>query len=246
MKNQLTDEVINLIDWGEFFRFWKFKEKFPDILENIEAKKLFDEANNLLKKLQNENFFCGEAKIEEFPARAEDDNIIIDEKYTIRCFRQQTKKPDGEPYYCLADFIDEENGKIGVFAITIGAEFGKTDDLYLSLLYQSLAERIVEAFSQYYQKKYFNGKNGIAVAIGYPSLPDLRIMKIADEILDFKSIGITLGENNMMSPLSSICGFYIVHSKAKYFAVGRISEEQYADYAARGNESVDEVKKWVR
>ena len=239
MKNQLTNEIINLIDWGEFFRFWKFKGASTGSAAGIA---LLNEAKDLLKKIT----FCGEAKIEEFPARAENDDIIIDNKYLVRCFRQQIKKPDGEPYYCLADFIDEENGKIGVFAITIGAELGKTDDLYLSLLYQSLAERLVEAFSQYYQKKYFNGKNGIAVAIGYPSLPDLRIMKIADEILDFKSIGITLSENYMMSPLSSVCGFYISHPKARLFAVGKISDEQYADYAKRGNESVEEVKKWVK
>jgi cobalamin-dependent methionine synthase I len=235
MKNQLTDEIISLIDWNEFFRFWKISGIIPDILKNEEAKKLFDDANNLLKTRQD----CGEAKIEEFSARSENDNIIIDEKYVVRCFRQQTKKPDGEPYFCLADFID---GKIGIFAITTGDNSEETDDLYNSLLYNSLSQRLVEAFSQYYQRKH----NALAFAIGYPSLPDLRIMKIADEILDFKSIGITLNENYMMSPLASVCGFYVTHPRARYFAVGKISQEQYEDYARRGNESAEEVKKWVK
>ena len=246
MKNKLTDEIISLINWQEFFSFWKFKGTVSEIRASTssaaEAKKLFDDANDLLKKIT----FCGEAKISELSASVKNDDIIIDNKYIVRCLRQQMKKPAGEPYYCLSDFIDGENGKIGVFAITVGECFGETDDLYSSLLYQSLSQRLVEAFSQYYREKYFAGRNGIAAAIGYPSLPDLRVMKIADEILDLKSIGITLNENYMMSPLSSVCGFYIIHPKAKYFSVGKISEEQYADYATRGNESVEEVKKWVQ
>lgn len=256
MKNQLTNEVINLIDWNEFFRFWKFKKNFPEILQNEEANKLFNDANNLLKKIQSENISCGEAIIKEFCAKSENDNIIIhvdDKPQVIRCLRQQTKKNDGEPYLCLSDFIDEKNSKIGIFAITSGSElekksqeFAKNDDSYNSFLYLSVSERIVEAFSQYYQKKYFGNKHGIAFAIGYPSLPDLRIMQIADKILDLKSIGITLNENCMMSPISSVCGFYITHPKARYFAVGKISEEQLSDYAARGNESIYDVKKWIK
>jgi len=235
MKNILTDEIISLIDWNEFFRFWKFKEKFPEVLQNNEAKILVDDANKMLKTCKN----CGEAKIEWFPARSENDNIIINEKYIVRCFRQQTKKNDGSPYYCLADFVED---KIGLFAITAGDNFEKNDDVYNSLLRESVSQRLVEALSQFYQKK----NNALAFAIGYPSLPDLRIMKVADEILDLKSIGITLNESCMMSPVSSVCGFYIMHPKARYFTVGKISDEQYADYAARGNENIDEVKKWVK
>ena len=259
MLNILTAQIIDLINWDEFFRFWKFKGKYPEVLSNEEAKKLFDDANNLLKKLQDENFYCGEMKIEFFDARAENDDIIIfpnenskfDKPVIIRCLRQQTKKPDGEPYYCLADFVCESE-KTGVFALTSGAEFEKKShsfaengDLHNSFLYASISQRLAEAFANYYHKKYLDGRNGICPAIGYPSLPDLRIMKIADKILDFGSIGISLGQNCMMSPLSSICGLYITHPKVKYFAVGKPADDQLLDYAKRGNESVLEAKKWV-
>jgi 5-methyltetrahydrofolate--homocysteine methyltransferase len=253
MQNKLTRQIIDIINWNEFFHFWKFKGKYPEILRNEEAKKLFDEANELLKKLQNENFYCGEAKIEFFNAKAENDNVIIfaDEEIAVRCLRQQTKKPDGEPYFCLADFICEDE-KIGVFALTSGGEFEKRtrefaekDNLHSSLLYASLSQRIVEAFSKYYHNQYLNGKNGICAAVGYPSLPDLRIIRIVDKILNLKSIGITLNENCMMSPLSSVCGFYITHPKIKYFSVGKVAEDQLLDYAKRGNETVEEVKKWL-
>jgi len=260
MQNILTSQVIDLIDWNEFFRFWKFKgKKYPKILDNKEAKKLFLDARNLLENLQKENFYCGAAKIEFFNAKSENDNIIIfpdaesnfNEPLAVRCLRQQNKKNDGEPYYCLADFVSP-NEKIGVFALTSGGEFEKksrdlaqSGNVYRSLLYQSLSERIVEAFCERYHKDYLNGRNGIRPAIGYPSIPDLRIMKIADKILNFAEIGISLSQSCMMLPLSSVCGFYITHPKVKYFAVGKIGGDQLSDYAERGNESVEEAKKWI-
>ncbi|MDR0304995.1 MAG: hypothetical protein LBH98_09575 [Chitinispirillales bacterium] len=259
MQNILTSEIINLIDWNEFFRFWKFNGRYPEILKNDEAQNLFQNAKDLLKKLQDENFYCGEAKIEFFDAKSENDNIIIfpginsnfNEPITIRCLRQQNKKNNDEPYYCLADFISSSE-KIGVFALTSGAEFekkakesAKNGDLYYSLTYQSLSERVVEAFCESYHTKYLNGRNGIRPAIGYPSLPDLRIMKIADKILNFESVKISLNQNYMMSPLSSVCGFYITHPKVKYFSVGKPADDQLLDYAKRGNESIEEARKWV-
>ncbi|MCL2844782.1 MAG: hypothetical protein FWE23_04935 [Chitinivibrionia bacterium] len=248
MQNKITQEVIEYIDWNEFFRFWKIRDTDCD-----EAKKLRADALDLIKKLQNENFYFGEAKIEFFDVEAQGDDIIIcaKEPVLLRLLRQQTKKPQGQPYYCLSDFI-EKGDKIGVFAITVGAEFDKksqefaeADDMYLSLLYASSAQRLVEALSEYYHKKYLDGRHGIRAAAGFPSLPDIRIMKDIDKILDFKSIGITLSENYMMSPLSSVCGFYITNPKAKYFAVGKIGEDQLKDYAERGGESVSEAKFWL-
>jgi len=260
MQNILTSQIIDLIDWNEFFRFWKFKgEKYPKILDNEEAKKLFLDAKNLLENLQKENFYCGAAKIEFFDAKSENDNIIIfpnadsifDAPLVVRCLRQQNKKNDGEPYYCLADFVSSDE-KIGIFALTSSGEFekksqdfAKSGDIYNSLLYQSLSARLAESFCEYYHTKYLNGRNGIRPAIGYPSLPDLRILKIADKILNFAEIGISLSQSCMMLPLSSVCGFYITHPKIKYFAVGEIGDDQLLDYAKRGNESVEEAKKWV-
>jgi 5-methyltetrahydrofolate--homocysteine methyltransferase len=259
IKNELNAEIIALIDWGEFFRFWKFKGKFPEILENDEAKKLFRDAQDLLKNLQKENFYCGEGKIEFFKAKSENDDIIIlpnadsnfNETVTVRCLRQQSKKHDGEAYYCLADFICEDE-KIGVFALTSGAgfdekarEFEQNSDSYNSLLYQSLAQRLIEAFSRFYHEKYLDERNGIRPCIGYPSIPDLRIIKIIDRILDLKSIGISLSENFMMSPSASVCGFYITHPKVKYFSVRKPADDQILDYAERGGENFEDAKKWI-
>ena len=43
----------------------------------------------------------------------------------------------------------------------------------------------------------------------------------------------TLTESYAMLPAASVSGFYLSHSDATYFAVGKIGEDQLADLAAR-------------
>jgi 5-methyltetrahydrofolate--homocysteine methyltransferase len=40
-------------------------------------------------------------------------------------------------------------------------------------------------------------------------------------------------ESYAMLPAASVSGFYLAHPDARYFAVGRIGEDQLADFAAR-------------
>jgi 5-methyltetrahydrofolate--homocysteine methyltransferase len=44
-------------------------------------------------------------------------------------------------------------------------------------------------------------------------------------------------ENHVMIPASSICGFYLAHPDAKYFAVGKIGDDQLASFAKRAEVS---------
>ena len=60
---------------------------------------------------------------------------------------------------------------------------------------------------------------GIRPAVGYPSLPDLRLIFPISKLLSFDTLNIHLTENGAMYPLSSICGLYISHPQAKYFVV---------------------------
>ena len=46
-------------------------------------------------------------------------------------------------------------------------------------------------------------------------------------------IGMGLTESLAMTPASSVSGFYIGHPQAAYFNVGKIGEDQLADWAAR-------------
>ena len=86
---------------------------------------------------------------------------------------------------------------------------------------------------------------GIRPAIGYPSLPDLSISFLLDELIDMKRIGIRLTENGMMQPHASVCGFMFAHPQAHYFSVGKIDELQLADYAARRGKDVAYLRNYL-
>ncbi len=164
----------------------------------------------------------------------------------LHFLRQQMPDEDGN-CTSLADYIAPENGYIGMFAATTGIGLQEhTDRLkaegndYEAIMMKLLADRLVEALSEYMheqvRKKYWAyapGENltaeelikghyqGIRPAIGYPSTP-LHEQKIqVFRLLDVeKNTGITLSESTMMTPGSSVCGFYISNPKARYINVG--------------------------
>jgi 5-methyltetrahydrofolate--homocysteine methyltransferase len=46
-------------------------------------------------------------------------------------------------------------------------------------------------------------------------------------------IGMGLTDSMAMTPAASVSGFYLAHPDAAYFNVGRIGDDQLADWAAR-------------
>ena len=58
-------------------------------------------------------------------------------------------------------------------------------------------------------------------------------------VLDAAEIGMDLTESLAMTPAASVSGFYLAHPQATYFNVGRIGDDQLADWAAR--QALDEV-----
>ena len=49
--------------------------------------------------------------------------------------------------------------------------------------------------------------------------------------------GITLTDNLAMYPASSVSGLYFSHPESRYFGIGKLTQEQVADYAKRkGND----------
>ncbi len=49
-----------------------------------------------------------------------------------------------------------------------------------------------------------------------------------------------------MYPAASVSGYYFAHPDSRYFAVGKIDEDQIEDYAKRKNIEIEEVKKLLR
>ncbi len=56
---------------------------------------------------------------------------------------------------------------------------------------------------------------------------------------------IKLTESLAMHPASSVSGLYFANPESLYFQVGKITEEQVADYARRKKMSKDKVEKWL-
>jgi 5-methyltetrahydrofolate--homocysteine methyltransferase len=53
------------------------------------------------------------------------------------------------------------------------------------------------------------------------------------EVLKAAEIGMGLTESLALTPAASVSGFYLAHPEAKYFNVGRIGDDQVADWARR-------------
>ncbi len=111
-ENYPLSEIAKNIDWTPFFHSWEMKGTYPKILSDsfhgTEAKKLFDDAQKMLKKVIAENWLQANAVIGFYPAIAEGDDIVLSEtknKTTFHTIRQQTKKSAEQKNIALADFI---------------------------------------------------------------------------------------------------------------------------------------------
>lgn len=232
-----------------------------------EAMQLFKEANRMLNRMEEKITIRCVFRL--CRANADGDNLLI-EGTTFPLLRQQTPHPDGTPFLCLSDFIRPLASGIpdtvGLFASSVSenVEEDYQDDPYKHLLIQTLNDRLAEAATEkmheYVRKETWGYApdeslsipelleekfQGIRPAVGYPSLPDQSVSFLLDELLDMKQIGITLTENGAMHPHSSVCGLMLAHPAARYFAVGKIGEDQLEDYARRRRIPVPKMKKFL-
>ena len=63
--------------------------------------------------------------------------------------------------------------------------------------------------------------------------------------MNIKQIKIELTPNGAMSPTASVAGMYIAHPQSQYFYLGKIGEDQLAEYAQKRAISENEAKKWL-
>ena len=61
------------------------------------------------------------------------------------------------------------------------------------------------------------------------------------ELLRAGEVGMTLTESFAMLPTAAVSGFYFSHPDSQYFAVGRIGEDQLADFAQRAGLSREDA-----
>jgi 5-methyltetrahydrofolate--homocysteine methyltransferase len=86
---------------------------------------------------------------------------------------------------------------------------------------------------------------GIRPAFGYPACPDHSEKAKLFALLGAEAAGLGLTETFAMTPAAAVSGLYFAHPQAKYFAVGRIGDDQLADYARRKQERVDGAARWL-
>lgn len=161
---------------------------------------------------------------------------------------------------------------IGCFCVTTGfgteqlaKEFEANHDDYNSIMIKALADRLAEAFAEYLHQKvrtdfwgYASNENlsnqelikeaykGIRPAPGYPACPDHLEKKTIWDILKVEeTIGVKLTESLAMWPAASVSGYYFANPEAKYFGLGKITEDQLEDYAKRRKISKEDAEKWL-
>ncbi|MCX2453268.1 methionine synthase [Pedobacter sp. PLR] len=160
------EDLVPYIDWTPFFHTWELRGSYPKIfndkLVGDEAKKLFDDAQALLKRIVDEKLLTAKGVIGFWPANTVGDDIVLDvegKEVTIHTLRQQAEKVAGEPYYALSDFVAPKESGVadyfGGFAVTTGigcdelvAEFEANYDDYNSIMAKALADRLAEAFAE--------------------------------------------------------------------------------------------------
>lgn len=257
-------ELVPYINWIYFYHAWGIREEQGRDLKQ-EAAVLLDQwaaegrrtvfRVRLLKANSHEDDIL---LYEDDAATARQDLTATapgSQPHVLPLLRQQRK-----PFLCLADFLPpagRESGTIGIFASS--APFHVE-----VLLEQTVADRLAEATAELGHelvrkhiwgyapdedlrpKELFAERyTGKRPAIGYPSLPDQSLNFLLKDILDFRSMGITLTENGAMVPHASTSGLMLSHPLCTHFSIGDIGEDQLRDYARRRDMDAEALRKFL-
>lgn len=172
--------LVDFIDWKPFFDVWQLRGKYPnrgypkifnDKTVGSEARRVFDDAQQLLNQIFDNSSLKGRGLVGFWRAQSNGDDIRVykddvtvqrDTKpiTTFHGLRQQVEKDSSssEPYLCVSDFVAPVDSGvadyIGLFAVGVfGAEelsqqFQAQGDDYSSIMVKALADRLAEAFAE--------------------------------------------------------------------------------------------------
>jgi 5-methyltetrahydrofolate--homocysteine methyltransferase len=263
------ETLVPYIDWQFFFHAWELKGKYPAILEQPAARELYDDAQELLTEIVERGLLQPRGVHGWWAARADGDDVVLDEGTRFTFLRQQSAYGDSRPNRCLADYVSPDGDHIGAFAVTIhgadelAARHEAEHDDYRAIMAKALADRLAEAFAEYLheivRRAWYEPEEqltseqlvaekyrGIRPAFGYPACPDhTEKRKLFDLLGAETAAGIALTESFAMTPAAAVSGVYFAHPLARYFSVGRLDRDQVEDYAARKGMSVEELERWL-
>ncbi len=194
----------------------------------------------------------------------------------VHFLRQQIQKREGRTNDCLADYVAPAGTKpdwMGGFVVTTGhgieehlARFKAAHDDYNDILLKALADRLAEAFAERMHELVRKELWGFAAdenlsneelikeryssirpAPGYPACPDHSEKPELFRLLNAEeTVGVHLTESFAMVPTAAVSGYYLAHPAARYFGVGKIGDDQVAEYAERRGVDVEQAKRWLR
>ncbi len=170
LVNYPLEEIAKYIDWTPFFQTWMLFGRYPDIFKDenvgVEAQKLFDDAQVMLKRIVAGRKLSANGVLAFYPANSTETDDVqlyakdgLNQLATLHFLRQQNKKAKDLPNFCLSDFVaPQSSGKedyIGMFAVTTGIGLEKlveeakaNQDDYSEIMAKALADRLAEAFAE--------------------------------------------------------------------------------------------------
>lgn len=242
------EEVRPYINWIYFDYAWGMSSGPKE-----ELLKLHSDAAEALSAFSGK-YSC-HALFALFSANSDGDDIVS-EGFRLPLLRQQ--RAHNGICLCLSDYLcplsSGVRDRIGVFATSVDSSLVEDNnhDDYQRMMAQTLADRLAEASAELLhtqvRRTYWGYASderlsvsdilkgryqGIRPAIGYPSLPDVSLNFMLNDILHMEDIGIRLTQSGMMTPHASVSGLMLAHPEARYFELGKIGEDQLSDYARR-------------
>ncbi len=193
----------------------------------------------------------------------------------LHTLRQQWQRKGQDTFRALADYVAPlDSGRqdyVGAFVVTTGlgceelcALYDAALDDYDSIMVRALSDRLAEAFAErlhlqarcdwgYGADEQLSNQEiirekyrGIRPAPGYPAQPDHSEKRTLFDLLCAEANAeVTLTDAYAMLPAASVCGLYMAHPEARYFALDRITKDQVDDYARRKGMTVQEVEHWL-
>ena len=252
----------------------RFPAILDDDVVGESATELYRDAKQALAEISASRSLLANGVIGFWPANQDGNGDIVvwtDETRTeplahLHHLRQQST---GAVCLSLADFVAPlpHPDYVGGFAVSVASAPGAApvDDDYRDILFKALADRLVEAFAEALHERVRKTHwgyaadealgndeliaekyRGIRPAPGYPACPDHSEKATLFELLQATChTGAQLTENFAMWPAASVAGWYFSHPQAKYFGVGKVGDDQLADYASRKGVDIAQAERWL-
>ncbi|QPJ61155.1 MAG: dihydropteroate synthase [Candidatus Nitronauta litoralis] len=220
---------------------WKFGKQSSWKTKGVELEDLKKLQEDWIKKADENQWICPQARFALLPAQSEGDELIVyDPKDLSRVLGRfswtvclgRGKKGKQDTFSVAQYFHSRESGlmdMVGVQITTAGSNlegavrrFKEDSDTESALYLQGLGDRVAEDLAEYchqLQKQRIGrakSKDGQRYSPGYPAIENLVNNKVLFEILKPEDLGISLTDANEFDPPSTTGAIICFHPEAGY------------------------------